>query len=92
MDITNDIATIIGLARDVVLLLLLTVVLIALIVIAKKVIGLLNTAKRTANKAQDMLETLSERVVKPASSNPRAFRAIGSVLGFLAGFLRRSRN
>ena len=92
MDIINDIATIIGLARDVILLLLLTVALIALLVIAKKVVGLLNAAKEAADKAQDMLETVSDKVVGPASSNPKAMRAIGSMLGFLAGFLRRSRD
>jgi hypothetical protein len=92
LDIINDIATIIGLARDVVLFVLLTVALIVLIVIAKKVIGLLNTAKRTAEKAQELMETVSEKVVTPAASNPKAFRAFGSVLGFLMGFLRRSRD
>ena len=92
MDIINNIASIVGLVRDVILLLLLTVALIALLVIARKVIGLLNTARQTAEKAKDMLETVSERVVKPASSNPVAFRAFGKVLGFLAGFLRRSKN
>ena len=92
LDIINNVATIIGLARDVVLVLLLTVALIALIVIARKVIGLLNTVRQTAEKAKDMLETVSERVVKPASSNPTAFRVFGRALGFLAGFLRRSKN
>ncbi|MCH8310985.1 MAG: hypothetical protein IIB17_10910 [Chloroflexi bacterium] len=53
LDIINNVATIIGLARDVVLMLLLTVALIALIVIARKVIGLLNTVRQTAEKAKD---------------------------------------
>jgi hypothetical protein len=92
LDIINDIATIIGLARDVVLFVLLAVALIALIIIARKVIGLLNTVKQTAEKAQELMETVSEKVVTPAASNPKAFRALGSVLGFLTGLLRRSKD
>ena len=92
MDIINDIATIVGLARDVILLLLLTVALIALLVIAKKVTGLLSTVKETAEKAQDMLETVSEKVVTPAASNPGALRALVSLLGFFFGRFRRSQD
>ena len=90
MDIVTDIATIVGLARDVILLLLLAAALIAVIVIARKVIGLIKVARNTAEKAQEMLETVSEKVVTPAASNPRAFRVLGSVLSFLARRFRRS--
>ena len=90
MDIVTDIATIIGLARDGMLLLLLAAALIAVIVIARKVIGLINTVRNTAEKAHKMLETVSEKVVTPAASNPKAFRVLGSVLGFLARRFRRS--
>ena len=90
MDIVTDIATIVGLARDVILLLLLAAALIAVIVIARKVIGLIKAVRNTAEKAQEMLETVSEKVVTPAASNPRTFRVLGSVLGFLARRFRRS--
>ena len=90
MDIVTDLATIIGLARDVILLLLLAAALIAVIVIARKVMGLINAVRTMAEKAQEMLETLSEKVVTPAASNPKAFRVLGSVLGFLARRFRRS--
>ena len=90
MDIVTDLATIIGLARDVILLLLLAAALIAVIVIARKVMGLINAVRNTAEKAQEMLETLSEKVVTPAASYPKAFRVLGSVLGFLARRFRRS--
>ena len=90
MDIVTNIATIVGLARDVILLLLLAAALIAVIVIARKVTGLIKAIRNTAEKAQEMLETVSEKVVTPAASNPRAFRVLGSVLGFLARRFRRS--
>ena len=90
MDIVTDLATIIGLARDVIMLLLLAAALIAVIVIARKVMGLINAVRNTAEKAQEMLETLSEKVDTPAASNPKAFRVLGSVLGFLARRFRRS--
>jgi hypothetical protein len=92
LDIINDIATIVGLARDVILLLLLTAALIAVLVIAKKVTDLLRTVKQTAEKAQDVLDTVSEKVVTPAASNPGALRALVSLLGFLFGRFRRSKD
>ena len=87
MDTLNDAATIIGMVRDVVLLLLLVVALVAVTIIARKAVSLLNTVKRTANRAEQMIDMLSSRVVQPASSNPRVFRAVGRAVGLLTGLL-----
>lgn len=92
MDTVNDIATIVGLIRDVILLLVLAVALFGVLFVVKKGLGLLNAAKQAVETTRDIMETVSDRVVKPASSNPGAFRLFGSLLGFLAGFFRRSRD
>ena len=96
MDTVTDIATIVGLVRDVVLLALLTIALIALLVIFTKIRQLLitvqetaNTVKETAESVQETVNTVSEKVVKPASSNAGAMRGIGGFFGFILGMVRR---
>ncbi len=91
MEIVEDIATVVGLVRDVVLLALLTVALIALIVVFSKIRDLLNTVKETAKSVQDAVNTVSEKVVEPAASNAGAMRGIGGFLGFILGLRGRKR-
>ena len=91
MDSVNDIATVVGLIRDFALLLLMVVALVAFLIILRKAVGLINTAKRTADKAEQIIDLVSERVVQPAASNPRLLRALGRAVGFLAGLLSRRR-
>lgn len=90
MAIINDIATVIGLIRDILLIILLSVATFVLIAIAKKVIGITNSLRQLIQTIENILKNVSEKIVKPASSNPRVFRMFGRVLGFLGGFLRRS--
>ncbi len=85
MDIVNDIATIVGLVRDVVLLALLTIALIALLVVFTTVKQLLDTIKDTAESVQDTVNTISEKVVEPATSNAGTMRGLGGFIGFILG-------
>ena len=96
MNIVTDIATIVGLVRDVVLLSLLTIALIALLVIFTKIRQLLNTVQETANtvketaeSVQETVNTVSEKVVEPASSNAGAMRRLGGFFGLILGMVRR---
>ena len=91
MEIIDDIATVVGLVRDVVLLALLTVALIALLVVFSKIRDLLNTVKETAESVQDAVNTVSEKVVEPAASNAGAMRGIGGFFGFILGLRGRKR-
>ena len=91
MDSVNDVATIIGLVRDVVLLLLLVVALIGALVILRKGVSLINTVKRTVDQAEQIVDTVSRRVVQPAASNPRLMRAMGRAVGFLTGLFKNRR-
>ena len=90
MAIINDIATVIGLIPDILLIILLSVATFVLIAIAKKVIGITKSLRNLIQTIENILINVSEKIVKPASSNPRVFRMFGRVLGFLGGFLRRS--
>ncbi len=85
METVNDIATVVGLIRDVVLLLLLTVALIALLVIFGAVKRLLDSAKATAESVHDTVNTISEKVVDPVASNANAMRGVGGILGIIMG-------
>ena len=91
MDSLEEAATIIGMVRDGVLLLLLVVALFGALIIVRKAVSLLNTVKRTADQAEQIIDTLSRRVVQPAASNPRLFRAAGRALGLLTGLLTNRR-
>ena len=90
-DTVSDIATIVGLVTDVVLLILLAFALIALAVVFAMVSKLLSTAQQTLETVQGAAETVSERVINPATENVGTSRRIGSAVGFLIGLLRRRR-
>jgi len=85
LDIVTDVAVIVGLVRDVLLLFLLAAALIMFLILIRKVIGLINAASRMAQKAEEMIDLVSEKVVQPATSNPRGLRMLGRSIGFVAG-------
>ena len=96
MGTVEDIAIVVGLVRDVLLLSLLTIALIALLIIAAKIRQLLNTVQETANtvketadSVQETVNAVSEKVVEPAASNAGVMRGVGGVFGFLLGMGRR---
>ena len=84
LESVTNVSTIVGLARDVVLLLLLSIVLISFLMVFRKFMSLLSTANRAVQKAEEILETVSEKVIQPAASNPRGVRILASTVGFLA--------
>ncbi len=84
-------ATIIGIVRDGVLLLLLLVAGVGAFIIIRKAVSLLNTVKRTAEQAEQMVDMLSRRVVKPAASNPRLVSVLGRGVRLLTGLLTNRR-
>ncbi len=84
----EDAATIIGMVRDVALLLLLVVMLVAVAII----LSLINKVKRTVEKAEQMVDAVSKRVVGPATMNPRLFRAFGRAASFLTGIFTNRRD
>lgn len=90
-DTVSDIATIVGLVTDVVLLILLTAALIALVMVFALIRKLLSTAQATIDTVQEAAQTVSERVINPAAENVSTGRRIGSAAGFLMGLFGRRR-
>ena len=85
----EQIAIVVGLVRDILLLVLLAVALIALVVVFSKISQLLNTVKDTAESVQEAVNTISEKVVEPTASNAGVMRGIGGFFGFILGMGRR---
>ena len=87
IETTRDILLIIFLVLGTIVSL---VVLIATWLIAKAVLRLLRSARRTLDNVQDLTASV-DKVAKPlAASSNIAFR-VGSILGFVTGFGRRRR-
>ncbi len=91
MDTVSDVAVIIGLVRDILLLVLLVVALLAVIVLLRKVTNLLNSAKQIMSDAQELVSTLTSGVAKPAASGSGVAYGAGKVGAFLLGLKRRKR-
>ena len=89
METVSDIAAIVGLVRDVVLLVLLTVALVALIIVFSKARQILITLKSTVDTLQETVTMVSEKVVEPAASNMGTARRLGGVAGFALGMFRK---
>ena len=89
--IVTNIAIVVGLVRDLILLIILIVALIAILVVFNKIRELLNTVKETAESVQEAVNTVSEKVVEPAASNAGAMRGIGGFFGFILGLRGRNR-
>ena len=86
-----DTSIIVGLVTDVVLLTLLVVALIALIAVFRSILRLFKAVETTVGTVQDAAQTISERVISPATENVSTGRRLGSTVGFLMGLFRKRR-
>ena len=84
-----DTAQIIGIVRDVLLVLLLTVMLLVVLILWRKVSSLIDSAKRTAKGAEEIVEAVSSKVVAPATAGAGVAFGMGKVAAFLTGFARK---
>jgi hypothetical protein len=75
--------------RDIVLLVLLVVAILLMLFIFIKVSAVLRIARQTIQDAEEILTTISERVVSPAASRARPAMQAGKIAGFLFRLLRR---
>ena len=87
----TDVAEIVGLIRDIVFLLLVVVVLVAALALLRKVTGILGSARRTMQDAENIVSTVSRRVVGPAAAGSGVAFGAGKALSFLLGLARRRR-
>ncbi len=84
-DIVQDIAIYVGLVRDLLLLTILLVILIVVLSIYKKISRGLNSAGRILENTEEIVNTVSENIVKPASSGSGVAFGLGKLFAFLRG-------
>ena len=84
-DIVQDIAFYVGFVRDLLLLAILLFILILVISIYRKVSQALNSAGRILDNTEEIVNTVSENIVRPASSGSGVAFGIGKMIAFLRG-------
>jgi hypothetical protein len=84
-DILQDIAFYVGFVRDLLVLAILLVILIFVFSIYRKVSQALNSAGRILDNTEEIVNTVSENIVRPASSGSGVAFSLGKVIAFLRG-------
>ena len=87
-DIVQDIAFYVGFVRDLLLLAILLVILILVFSIYRKVSHALNSAGRILDNTEEIVNTVSENIVRPASSGSGVAFGLGKMFAFLRGTKR----
>ena len=84
-------AQIIGIIRDVVLIVILLLAMVALLVSFRKISAALNSLGRTVKNVQEVSDALSEKIVGPATAGSGVAFRTGKLAAFFLGLTRRSR-
>ena len=85
----DDTQQIVAIARDIVFLVLVLVVLMVVFALYRKLSGVLNSAKRTMEDTEDIISTVSSRLVGPAAAGSGVAFGAGKLAAFLFGLGRR---
>ena len=88
-EIVQDIAFYVGFIRDLLLLAILLVILILVFSIYRKVTQALNSAGRILDNTEDIVNTVSENIIRPASSGSGVAFGLGKMFAFLRGSRRK---
>ena len=84
-DFVQDIAFYVGFVRDLLLLGILLVILILVFSIYRKVSQALNSAGRILDNTEEIVNTVSENIVRPSASGSGVAFGIGKMFAFLRG-------
>ena len=88
-EIVQDIAFYVGFIRDLLLLAILLVILVLVFSIYRKVSQALNSAGRILDNTEDIVNTVSENLVRPAASGSGVAFGLGKMIAFLRGSKKR---
>ena len=77
--------------RDIAFLVLLVLLIVAALVLFLKVSAVLDSAKRSLKNVEDVVSTVSDKVVRPAAAGSRVASGAGKAAAFLLGLARRRR-
>ena len=80
-----DVAEWVGLIRDVVLLVVLLAILLTILLLYSKISGVLGSARRTVQGAEDIITTVTNGMTGPAAAGTKAAFRTGKVLAFILG-------
>ena len=81
----GDFADVTGIVRDILLVLIVLVSLFILVGVYRKLSAVLESVKRTAASVDEMVETVSERIVGPATAGSGAAYGLGKAMAFFSG-------
>ncbi len=84
-EIVQGIAIYVGLVRDILLLIILIAILIVVIATYRKISQSLNAANRIIESTEEIVNTVSENIVRPASSGAGIAFGLGKIFAFLRG-------
>ena len=84
-EIVQDIAFYVGFVRDLLVLSILLVILIVVFSIYRKVSQALNSAGRILDNTEEIVNTVSENIVGPASAGSGVAFGLGKIFAFLRG-------
>ena len=85
----ESVAEIVGIARDFILILAFLVAALVLILIYRKLSSVLDSAGRTLEKAEELTDAVSSRLIGPAESGSGVASGAGKVAAFIVSFARR---
>ena len=88
-DFVQDIAFYVAFVRDLLLLTILLAILILVFSIYRKVSQALNSAGRILDNTEEIVNTVSENIVRPAASGSGVAFGLGKVIAFLRGTKRK---
>ena len=88
-EIVQDIAFYVGFVRDLLVLSILLVILIVVFSIYRKVSQALNSAGRILDNTEEIVNTVSENIVGPASAGSGVAFGLGKIFAFLRGTTKK---
>ncbi len=87
--VVEAIATYVGLARDILLLLLLVVTLLVVLFTYRKISKVFRSANRIVKETEEIVSVVSGKIVGPATSGSGIASGAGKVAAFLFGLRRK---
>ena len=87
--VVADIAVYVGLVRDILLLLLLLVLLLVVFFTYRKVSRVFRSANRIIRDTEEIVSSVSGKIVRPAAAGSGIAFGVGKIAAFLFGFRRK---
>ena len=87
--VLEAVAVYVGLARDILLFLLLLVALLVLLLTYRKISRVIRSANRIVRDTEEIVSSISGKIVRPAAAGSGVAFGVGKVAAFLFGLRRK---